>query len=237
MKARPILFIPPMVRASRDGTKTQTRRIAKLPIPHPEHSEWLVEDGRLYEYRSDGSRWLHAIRCPYGKPGDRLWVRESFFQFGHWQEIAGVKTKHGRQKWRFVATDDYIRYVDAEDAPQDFRRGRSHRDPHTPAWHLRLARFMPRRFSRLTLEIAAIRLEPLQKIRSTDAIAEGIRVEKGSGMIEGQDCYMMTTNSGYCRGPIGAIMAYEDLWKSIHGPDSWNTNPVVWAVTFKKTHP
>jgi hypothetical protein len=147
MAERPILFSAPMVRAILAGTKTQTRRAMK---PQPHHVDGGVPFG-------NGPAWAHAepgtamIRCPYGKRGDRLWVREA---------------------WRTVA--------DANDiAPRDLMNVESfthyEADGAKPAGmgKLRPGMFMPRWASRITLEITGVRVERLQDISEDDARAEG----------------------------------------------------------------
>lgn len=122
-RERPILFSSPMVRALIAGTKTQTRRVVK--------GEWIV--------------------CPYGGPGDRLWVRES-----HWW----FKDEHD------PVTGYYPPKLTAEDVEyraDGERPGRSWR----PSIH------MPRWASRITLEITGVRVERLQEISEADARAEG----------------------------------------------------------------
>lgn len=223
MKAKPILFSAAMVRALLNGTKTQTRRTVKKQPP--DHADFCLCKTKM----CGGNRKWH-LGNPYGQPGDHLWVREEHYQFGHWEPVEGKLTKGGRQKWRFVPDDSEVLF----DIFTDYRKGRHSADPATPAWHKRLARFMPRKYSRITLEVVSVRVERLQEISAEDSIAEGIRVEKGSGPIEGQDCYMMTTNSGYMRGKAGAIAAYQNLWESINGPGSWNLNPWVWVVEFRR---
>ena len=151
MKERPILFSAPMVRALLAGTKTQTRRIFK-----PDRMTWDA-NGRYTTYAMRGgelsttgsgpfkpSSWLHY--CPYGQPGDRLWVRESF---------ARVPTACGSEDIVFAAD-----YQDGSDRAAGVR--------YTPSIH------MPRAVSRITLEITSVRVERLQDIDLADALAEGI---------------------------------------------------------------
>lgn len=233
MKERPILFSAAMVRAILNGSKTQTRRVVNpQPFTAPlKENEYYVTE---HEWKSNKLRYG---KLPYGQPGDLLWVRESFYQYGHWEPVAGKLTKRGRQKWAFVPDLEEITFDSSAVPDGSWRLGRHNVGFEIPAWHKRLARFMPRKFSRITLEIVSVRVERLQDISSSDAIAEGIPVTKGSGLIEGEDCYGMTTNSGYMRGPAGAVAAYQDLWQSINGPGSWEANPFVWVVEFKQITP
>jgi hypothetical protein len=235
MKERPILFSAPMVRAILDGSNTQTRLVVKPKIS--ETMEWFggksdADDDReldellgqrneekglrvwCSDYPEEGSE---VIRCPYGQPGDRLWVRQEHYRFGHWEAVPGVRTKGGRQKWKFVEDIDQTLY----DAPELYRKGRHHKDPATPAWHKRLARFMPRALSVINLEVVGIRVERLQDISEADALAEGVRQYSMLERIQaGQDRW--------------ARHAYRDLWESINGPGSWEANPWVWAIEFKQ---
>ena len=151
MKEKPILFSGPMIRAILANTKTQTRRIFK-----PDRMTWDA-NGRYTTYAMRGgelsttgsgpfkpSSWLHY--CPYGQPGDRLWVRESF---------ARVPTACGSEDIVFAAD-----YQDGSDRAAGVR--------YTPSIH------MPRAVSRITLEITSVRVERLQDIDLADALAEGI---------------------------------------------------------------
>jgi hypothetical protein len=231
MKERPILFNGAMVRAILDGRKQQTRRLLS-PQP-PVHSDgrwgWIAsstERGESGKFRyswpdENGSSFTSrgresgvSFRCPYGSVGDGLWVRREHYRFGHWEEVPGVKTKQGRMKWRFVADTDEVLF----DPPESFRKGRHHRDSATPAWHKRLARFMPRSFADIFLEITGVRVERLNEISEEDAIAEGVIFGTGKPR-ECRTC---------ARG------AFMDLWESINGVDSWLQNPFVWVVEFKR---
>lgn len=170
MRERPILFSGPMVRALIDGRKTQTRRIVK---PQPEQQEgrgpsWGTPGGPRIP---NGPRFAGGGRkvsmtdligqyCPYGAPGDRLWVRETCSLMTI-DPVAGavsrsLSTEEARQRTRFAAdgTEPYGRW--------------------TPAIH------MPRWASRLTLEVTGVRVERLNDISEADAQAEGVTLQEKS---------------------------------------------------------
>jgi hypothetical protein len=203
IKERPILFSGPMVRAILEGQKTQTRRIAK------------------------GERWIIAIQdtapadslgqvCPYGAPGERLWVRENFrakswSADGGWGEIeyqAGGALLIDGAPWSFA--DAY---------PEKH-----------PADRWRPARFMPRWASRLLLQIESVKVERLNDISEADAIAEGISpLSSPAGWWAGSE------RKGQVEGFPTAKDAYSDLWDKINGDRAnWASNPWVWVVEFKK---
>lgn len=235
MKERPILFSDPMVRAILEDRKTQTRRgitrllkfgeITELQRSSTKGYDWTFRDRRRLWNDISHARLLEC--CPYGRVGDRLWVKEEHYVYGHWEPVPGVRTKGGRQKWRFVRDHADI-LQPLYEPPVNFRKGRHHKDPATPAWHKRLARFMPREFSRTLLEITDIRVERLQNISEEDAEEEGMdaftdgcgfSIPLGNGKM-----------SAWQRHPRDA---FEILWESINGPGSWDANPWVWVVEFK----
>jgi hypothetical protein len=161
-KERPILMSAPMVRAILAGTKTQTRRVVKgapddwAPM-QPQVFSPTVIDRRGDEQpgpdafgagNEDGDCWL---RCPYGQPGDRLWVRESF-SGPHHQE------RHPPRDWH--STDPIHCWADGNPASGDWTKPRP-------------GMFMPRWASRVTLEVTGVRVERLQDISRGDAMAEG----------------------------------------------------------------
>lgn len=137
MAERGILFSAPMVRALLAGTKTQTRPAAKLT--HAGH----VKEPRGHRRWHPGDPDAVAA-CPYGKPGDRLWVRETHCAFDA-----------GRVHYR-------------ADHAHNPAGDKAHGIKWTPAIH------MPRWASRITLEITGVRVERLQEISEADAIAEGV---------------------------------------------------------------
>ncbi|MBP3063673.1 hypothetical protein SAMN05216576_10628 [Ectopseudomonas chengduensis] len=160
VKERPILFSAPMVRAILEGRKTVTRRVVKPAFPASvfevqpfagDHSTWMpVRPGASNE------PWEEQIRvCPYGKPGDRLWVRETFARVG--------TTDPGYLTYRAT----YPRCLPAglENVPADIRdAGERWR----PSIH------MPRAACRILLEVIDVRVERLQDISEEQARAEGV---------------------------------------------------------------
>jgi hypothetical protein len=201
-----------MVRAILAGTKTQTRRLIK-PQPAAHHylqSMWGTSPPP--DPTDFGTKWLWREvgpdypddreddrRCPYGVPGDRLWVRET------WQESDSGPD--------YYAAD----YESKEQAG-------------VARW--RPSIFMPRRTSRITLEITNVRAEQLHDITEEDAKAEGARdfFEQLPGISRDQT---LTSGERADGSPVRA--GYAVLWDEINGDRAtWKTNPWVWAVSFKR---
>jgi hypothetical protein len=197
MKERPIIFSAPMVRAILAGTKTQTRRALKqvqvrsAAMPEP---EW---------------RSVHTL-CPYGQPGDRLWVREAWSR----------DEEDGALFYRAdVGTGN-----EADDWQQNIYDGAS-------GYRWKPSIHMPRWASRITLEVTAIRVERLQDISEADAQAEGVTPKWEPGC-SGR---LMEALGGFSFRP--AASAYAELWEQINGPNSWDANPWVWVIEFKRVTP
>ena len=215
MISRPILFQGAMVRALLDGSKTQTRRICKpqppanthkvltYHYPDPRDHFWAYVNKAPNE--AELSSWVYP--CPYGQPGDQLWVREawgarfSHSDFGavalHWNDLRGPLKKY--RTLQNLAL--YAMKADGQNC-----------GGWIPSIH------MPRWASRITLEITGVRVERLQDISETDAKAEGCTVWPE------------------CKAPA-AYNLYRALWDSINGAESWNANPWVWVVEFKVVNP
>jgi hypothetical protein len=169
MKERPILFSGEMVRAILDGRKTQTRRVMKYPgrpdrpadIQHREPGDKWYKDS-VWSMRTKTGSWgdytqeQFMSKCPYGQPGDRLWVRETWW-FG--DVIDGVT---GNQ------VENVVLY-----------KADGVRNPVVDKWHPSIHMF--REYSRINLEITNIRVERLQNITAEDCIAEGIKIEAYKG--------------------------------------------------------
>ena len=204
MMDRPILFSAPMIRAILEGRKTQTRRVIK-------DTGFYAIDGHHGAETAKRERAALATRCPYGQPGDRLWVREAFqplFADGvenHWE--TDWKTGKG-YAISYPATDGIHEYLDADDNLSDACK---------PSIH------MPRWASRITLEIASVRVERLNDISEADCIAEGCA--GGHGAIPGY---------AYAATPFEH---YRALWESINGTGSWDMNPWVFVIEFRMVQP
>lgn len=179
MKARPILFSGPMVRALLEGRKTQTRRILK----QPKRKDGAKLSPELLQQIGVGAA------CPYGQPGDLLWVRETIEKA---TERGGVG---------YPADGTWL--------------------PNAAwAWGRKTipSIFMPREFSRLTLELTNVRVAHLHSISEDDCMAEGI----------------FTPECAYAQhGSRAGLLNYAALWDSIHGAGSWHATTWVWALEFK----
>lgn len=228
MKERPILMSAPMVRATMraKSPKTQTRRCVKAPrwAAEPLNVEGY-DDGRFGALASV-SGCFSDLPCPYGQPGDRLWVRET------WRQSLDRLNKRLLVGYRADQDDDYFDV--RESRPCDFP---------TIGW--RPSIFMPRAFSRILLEITEVRVERVQDISEEDAIAEGIQSEY---MIVGVNCnggrhaedqalrfFVHDTpdesDQFECAGD-----AFASLWDSINAKRGfgWDVNPFVWAISFRR---
>lgn len=236
---KPILFSGPMVRAILEGRKTQTRRVMR-PQPFLERKEdgnwWLLdrsEDG----YGRTNSAWQEGsdpfwTYCPYGKPGDRLWVRETFARCAcdTCRAIWPNKTPHG-----------ILGYQATYGGPSMMR--------FRPSIH------MPRWASRLTLEIVSVKVERLQDISEADAIAEGCtfvpfeqwysgRKPMVDGSLSRQECRGIPPDTwtgieklnAYDPLAHTAVQDFRRLWDSINSKRGfgWAENPWVWCIEFKK---
>jgi hypothetical protein len=242
MKERPMLFSAPMVRAILEGRKTQTRRISKdqpnfafgvkqiVRVPDPWHDEAFA--GTPAEgMGTKGKRQIQwhcedyagnlvcaiDIRCPYGVPGDRLWVKET---------------------WAWSGTDKQI-------TPSDPWYRATHYKGEDFGIRWRPSIHMPRWASRITLEVVSVRVERLSEISEADAKAEGIYskcihvpppihietryVSPGVKMVNAADEVDYEAPAHRT-----AKQAFECLWESINGYGSWSENPWVWVVEFKR---
>ncbi|MDB6052310.1 MAG: hypothetical protein JWR17_5056 [Pseudomonas sp.] len=232
---RPILFSAPMVSAILNGKKTVTRRIVKstqsvtsISAQYPTTTD-LGSGGAMTEMESESSTVTHSVAedvCPFGQPGDQLWLKESFYAFGHWEAELNDSTQ--RDEWHFVdltlSTGLTYQFVE----PLDYVKT-SRSDPRS-GWWLRPSLFMPRRASRIDLEITAVHKERLRDITEEQAIAEGF-----SPLHDGTHGYfvnhMPPPNAGMS---VTAVIAFAVFWQSLHGTQSWSENPWVWVIGFRR---
>jgi hypothetical protein len=214
MKYLPIPFQGAMVRAVLAGTKTQTRRVMK-PQPEPiggegRHAHWSWRGG-LYALRMYPEQSTLLKFCPYGAPGDRLWVREAWRTTYPWDSTPP----------RDLPGNVDLHY-EADGRP----------NAHFCFGKLRPGMFLPRAASRIALEVTGVRVERLQDISEADAIAEGVeRVVIGDGWRRYADAASEAAGLHPC---VSARDSYASLWESINGPGSWAANPWCWCVSFKR---
>ena len=225
MRERPILMSAPMVRAILDGRKTETRRVVKCPRgwegQYP-HLDPFAMPPAVWWWNGVHERVGVRQECPYGVPGDRLWVRE-----GAWydREVIG---DIGATRCFFPG--DHVRF-------QDGRAGRAPFETTADLLNLngglkkRPGIHMPRWASRITLEITDIRVQRLQDITRLDIVAEGWPMDDRQ---EGQ--VACVRNGLFSDDYIddASIEWYADLWDSINGKGAWDANPFVWAITFRR---
>lgn len=160
MTARPILFSGPMVRALLEGRKTQTRRVIKFK---PWHQIEERDDGKPWPWMYDDDNSADCwVPCPYGQPGDLLWVREK------WAPQADCEASAERWNSERTGPKPLLHFAADQDA-----------DPWISKW--RPSIHMPRWASRLTLRITDVRVQRLADISEADAIAEGITLPPGPG--------------------------------------------------------
>lgn len=227
VKERPILFSGPMVRAILDGRKTQTRRIVKGVPDSPIKSAKADFDvnGRdfgVWFHCGDGQpvskhNYSQFNSCPYGKPGDRLWVRETW-----------------------ACRDDVDPQTERDKALHYMLYRASYSGNLGDEWHgydqWRPSIHMPRWASRITLEIVSVRVERLQAISRDDAIAEGTSLSMRDPGSSGQWLWepvigKVACPSGTASGPVEC---FKIAWEAINGAGSWDANPWVWAIEFRR---
>lgn len=250
VKERPILFSAPMVRAILEGRKTVTRRVVK-----PWQQPALEADGTWFSVAQRHPRWgfgvsgANASECaaalassgcsPYGKPGDRLWVRETWGVISHdfddqgnmidWTPDRPATPIREMPFGRGYYSGHAIYRADGDAVwAGDDDGGGDDRSAWKPSIH------MPRAASRILLEITDVRVERLQNITEQQAQAEGIvgvpfRPDDGWPICTG---YMVGPDDGKTDLETTAAKAFAGLWDSVGG--DWSANPWVWVVEFKR---
>lgn len=244
MKERPILFNAAMVRAIIEGQKTKTRRevklrdLLKIRRGDATHYKGVSPDAAMKRCITDvGMDGLLKL-FPYGQPGDQLWVREAW-RIGAWDEnrpaFALDYCDGARKEWIEVPDAmgdgelfDRLWQQSSDDAAKALGiQDRYQWEPGQSPCRWRPSIHMPRWASRIQLEITGIRVERLQDISEADALAEGIYKPLGSQ-------FWHTDPSANILPGETPQWAYRNLWESINGHGSWEANPWVWVIEFKR---
>ncbi len=221
MKERPILFSGPMVRAILDGRKTQTRRVIKpQPVPMGVSSyggtrqgwnwkretlnrSWNDDDKDPYRKTCLATKALSG-HCPYGQPGDRLWVRETWGRI-HPGALSKLDPDPKSTFWRIAYR------ADGETVPS--------MEEHGEKWKPSI--FMPEFASRITLEIESVRVDRVQEITEEDAKAEGVEFMRfhpdSDETLSSRDLFEILWDSINLERGFG-----------------WESNPWVWVITFRR---
>jgi hypothetical protein len=240
MKEHPILFTGPMVKAILDGSKTQTRRIIKgLIKPDDPPCNIRTFDGDFQQYGAGGV-WLR-LGCPYGQPGDRLWVRET------WSPMWSTDCNNCDGDPEFLDENGHCEHFYVEyRADTGHSRPGDWPDPEpngdyadAPAWKPSIHMF--RWASRITLEVTDVRVERVQDISGVDSSAEGIVIPvtpDGHPLYElaaGLDAYECERRPRDWMADDWRRAYFCKLWDSINAKRGygWDVNPWVWVVGFK----
>lgn len=207
MKERGMIFNGEMTRAILDGRKTQTRRPVKFPV-HDKNLGCELAGNELAGELSAGN----YLNSAFGKPGDRIWVREAFRVHSRATDVATLVYKASeRNSWTEQTHRVPAAVCNKPATPEKW----------TPSLH------MPRWASRILLEITDVRVERLNAISEEDARAEGIIDGGCLNCGEPEPC-------GCANPEPDATDAFAYLWQSIYGQENWNANPWVWVIEFKR---
>lgn len=214
MKEHPILFSAPMVRAILDGRKIVTRRVVKHP--HLEYAD-------RFAYNSERGLWelgethqgpvarVGWLKCPYGVPGDRLWVRETWRTEERAADMVdGV---------RFAADGGFVPIANTAEAANDWVVAHEN-GKHAEKW--RPSIFMRRWACRTLLEVVSVRVEPLRDVTHMESALEGAGVES-----------LPLLYVGGCTPRD----AFRKLWDGINGKRpgcAWTDDPWVWRIQFQR---
>ncbi len=243
-KERPLSCTDQEIRTLLDGSRTQIRRVV-------EFSPKLCADfdiagaGNAYDFMladDKGSAvflvagdhgYTDWVDCPYGMPGDRLWVQETW---AHYQTVNNIRRHDGAASNQ--VSDGLAGYrADGFDSIEDFRtyvRQMSELDLEKvlingDRW--RSSTHMPRWASRITLEVTDVRVERVQDISVKDALDEGMNIDNLSCPDE-----LCGGGHGCPRCEQYAVTMFEDLWDGINEKRGfgWDVNPWVWVAACKK---
>jgi hypothetical protein len=228
MNQRPILFSTPMVQAILDGRKTMTRRIVN---PQPDENKAyrvprILGQEQIWDHwcwdTKEGERIIK--KCLYGEIGDILWVRETFRKYYvTFPDSDRINFDH--EIVDYAADPNTAIPMQDGDGFQVFNKDGSERYiPWKPSIH------MEKKHCRIYLEITELRVERLNEISESDAVSEGIRDNRGPF----QDGIQFKNYLGSGSWTCSPAYSFQTLWAKINGQESWDLNPWVWVIEFKK---
>ncbi len=219
MKETGILYSAPMVLATLAGRKDVTRRTRGLEKINERPNAWHYDgeniDGDHLFFNTDAAVSGHdipdcqtIIKCPYGKPGDLLYGRETHWRYGKW--VKDGTTKKGRQRWRFEAIGLAVKY---DPQPKI--------DREQVGYHKRPAIFLPKVLARIWRKITSIRAERLHEITINEAVREGVRD-------------LRTPENVILKN---YVECYAELWDRLNGKTHpWSSNPWLWRIESVEYH-
>lgn len=260
MKEIPLLFSSPMVAATLDKRKKITRRLKGLEYINKDPGNWKhikvdspFKPADVYWFEGPGHDRI-AMKCPYGKPGDFIWVRESW-QLKGWDFEEGMMTvKYATgethkciaydpdedSSWLMDKVDTLEKrgYIKPDPTNDEMFVFTDKKQPFYPSIH------MPKEAARIWLQVTGIRVERLKDISDNDAIAEGIEsynriadiiAYKNYSELARKD-FLNVSSYGFDNGKethSAPVASFCTLWIEINGRESWISNPWVWVVSFK----
>lgn len=241
MKERGMIFNGEMVRAILDGRKTQTRRIMKV---QPESSEFglryiaessLAKEVGMYFWSLSDACGMKArskpFACPFGTVGDKIWVRETWSgDFANYYPNDRVWYAADNNRRLDIEVVDGVRGIYSPES-----------DVHVP-FRWRPSIHMPRWASRILLEITDVRVERLNTISEEDAQREGVHTEVWDQTVVARNYAAIDEFFQFWSDDMPHYVemnqlhqsSFRSLWASIYGSDSWNANPWVWVIEFKR---
>ncbi len=208
-EGKPIMFSHSMVRAMVEDRKTKTRRKVKGVLDIKGCTVYPSEP-----HKPTYSLSLLMDNCPFGRPGDLLYVREDFRVSSFYDQMSPSQVP---------ALDTVKIHYDADGWPPSHAYGFGKK---------RENMYMPRWMSRITLELVNVRVERLQEISLPDCWAEGIT----QNQVDIAERYLLDhlfLEDTVLRGGNPTCWAYAKLWEDLHGPGTWQENPFVWVLEFR----
>lgn len=230
---KPIIFSAPMVRAILAGVKTQTRRVIKFEREYLNYGtskyQWIGDDGYWHPATPSGKTGLHKpVKMKYQK-GDLLWVKENYFVDHDWHSSHGP-FENGPYLYQADAGEDGYSVTYLSTGVGGWGAGVM--DYRVPKWLT--SRFMPRKASRILLEVERVGVAYLQEITNEDAVKEGVI----------DDAWLEWRDDVRNYAPPGSTVQdergkYQQEWDKLNAKRgyAWDSNPLVWVIDFKRIKP